>query len=232
MIYKTRCPKCAESGKDRHGDNMTIYPDGGKHCFSCGYHVNGAKFKMQDQLVQEDSLKLPPIDFARPFEQPEIDWFLKYKLTPEEIEGNFYWDSSSKRIIHKDHTCFFWEARSVRGATPKTLSYNRKTYKMGGKASSSTVVFVEDIVSAIKVGRHYGTVCLFGSTIPESRLLAICKNPFVTDIVFWLDNDKFETALEYAKYTRPLCDTAVVLTDEDPKYYDNEFIIRQIQEVT
>lgn len=37
MISKSPCPKCRESGGDRHGDNLVTFEDGGSHCFACGY---------------------------------------------------------------------------------------------------------------------------------------------------------------------------------------------------
>ena len=39
--YKQQCPKCVEKGGDKSRDNLANYSDGGKHCFSCGYHVHG-----------------------------------------------------------------------------------------------------------------------------------------------------------------------------------------------
>lgn len=39
VVEKTQCPKCAEAGNDRSGDNLVVYADGGAKCFSgsCGY---------------------------------------------------------------------------------------------------------------------------------------------------------------------------------------------------
>ena len=39
--YKQQCPKCVEKGGDKSKDNLAVYSDGGRHCFSCGYHVHG-----------------------------------------------------------------------------------------------------------------------------------------------------------------------------------------------
>lgn len=36
---KTQCPACAAKGNDTRGDNLVVFPDGHKHCFACGYHV-------------------------------------------------------------------------------------------------------------------------------------------------------------------------------------------------
>jgi len=41
-IGHERCPQCASNGRDRHGDNLGVYDDDSRHCFSCGYHVFGS----------------------------------------------------------------------------------------------------------------------------------------------------------------------------------------------
>lgn len=40
-VGKEQCPKCNEEGRDRHGDNLAIYDDGSKYCFSCGHTESG-----------------------------------------------------------------------------------------------------------------------------------------------------------------------------------------------
>ena len=40
-VGKEQCPKCSEEGRDRHGDNLAIYDDGSKYCFSCSYSESG-----------------------------------------------------------------------------------------------------------------------------------------------------------------------------------------------
>ena len=37
VSHKEACPKCQEEGRDRSGDNLAVYDDGGAFCFSCGY---------------------------------------------------------------------------------------------------------------------------------------------------------------------------------------------------
>lgn len=45
MLYKTECSQCVSTGGDTSRDNLVNYEDGGKHCFACGYHVNGSGFE-------------------------------------------------------------------------------------------------------------------------------------------------------------------------------------------
>lgn len=38
---KQQCPRCAQLGRDTHGDNLVVF-ETSKHCFACGYHEGEA----------------------------------------------------------------------------------------------------------------------------------------------------------------------------------------------
>lgn len=38
LVERQRCPKCADAGRDRNGDNLGIFDDGHSYCFSCGHY--------------------------------------------------------------------------------------------------------------------------------------------------------------------------------------------------
>jgi twinkle protein len=50
-MHKTQCPACAEEGRDRSGDNLTVYDDGGSHCFACGYNTQA--WEKQEEMVEK-----------------------------------------------------------------------------------------------------------------------------------------------------------------------------------
>lgn len=59
-LKRAQCPKCAKAGHDTAKDNLTIFPEGHKHCFACGYHVAAEG----DAATEQDSgsfkrMKLP-----------------------------------------------------------------------------------------------------------------------------------------------------------------------------
>lgn len=58
--FKSQCPKCVEKGGDKSRDNLANYSDGGKHCFSCGYHVHGDEnyIPNEDEEVLENIKEL------------------------------------------------------------------------------------------------------------------------------------------------------------------------------
>lgn len=51
--FKSHCPKCVEKGGDKSRDNLANYSDGGKHCFSCGYHVHGDENYVPNEEEEE-----------------------------------------------------------------------------------------------------------------------------------------------------------------------------------
>lgn len=45
VIAKEQCPACASHGRDTAQDNLAVYDDGHKYCFSCKHYSNGDKMK-------------------------------------------------------------------------------------------------------------------------------------------------------------------------------------------
>jgi hypothetical protein len=160
------------------------------------------------------------------------NWLSQY-LLPSEIEKYFYYAPSEKRHIYYSTEPYsgelFFEARSVK-EKPKVLSFGEKPYTLlGNYSESGVVVVVEDIVSAIKVGRNYGALPLFGSAFPPDWMARLSRNLRVRRTVIWLDYDKYDLAVDYARKLQLLKKTGVILTEDDPKELDDLTIIRQVQ---
>ena len=50
--HHDRCPKCAQVGRDRHGDNLSVWTDGSQHGCSGGYHRKPQlKYKNERKFV-------------------------------------------------------------------------------------------------------------------------------------------------------------------------------------
>ena len=51
FLHKEECPKCGSR------DNVAVYSDGGRHCFTpnCGYHVQGTGAPQEEETVQPTS---------------------------------------------------------------------------------------------------------------------------------------------------------------------------------
>lgn len=60
LIEKTRCPKCAERGRDNSGDNLAVYDDGSTYCFSChAYNWAEKKVENNSQFITGTHKALP-----------------------------------------------------------------------------------------------------------------------------------------------------------------------------
>lgn len=75
--FKSQCPKCVEKGGDKSRDNLANYSDGGKHCFSCGYHVHGD----EDYIPNEDEEVLENIKEMSEDSKKRIKEGTTHKLT-------------------------------------------------------------------------------------------------------------------------------------------------------
>ena len=60
-MKREQCPKCANYGKDRSHDNLAVYPDGSKFCFSCHYmeHSSNITSKLRPIDKLKTNITLP-----------------------------------------------------------------------------------------------------------------------------------------------------------------------------
>ena len=78
-------------------------------------------------------------------------------------------------------------------------------------------MIVEDILSAIKVGRVSNSISLLGAYIQDS--LALSLRGYT--IYIWLDSNKYTESLKYLRRFRSFgIDCRIIHTDKDPKCYD------------
>lgn len=231
ILRNEQCPECAKNGADTRGDNLVRYQDGGAFCFACRYHEKQTSFMTHE----------PPTKTPLPRLVPELDkwapknlaWLRKY-LNDEEIEGWFeYAPDLDRHVFFLDFTKpdgeeeFYWEARAVdKPGEPKVKSHGTKPYfpiyHGADGVGKDHLVIVEDVVSSIKLARHFNTLPLFGCYCPNEWIVAIHRNTFFKKVVIWLDSDKLPVAMELLKKLRYLKPTTVVHTPKDPKDYDNE----------
>jgi DNA primase len=89
-------------------------------------------------------------------------------------------------------------------------------------ARGGTVVIVEDMFSAIKVGRHLPAIALLGTELKDMLALTMFDKYLI-----WLDNDKATVKVKQAKIKRRLDllgECAIIKTPLDPKDYTDEEI--------
>lgn len=211
-------------GRDRHGDNLAIYPDGGGYCFSCSF-VIPAKHRPPPKEDDEDSLEDFKLQWTKGFPRSTIEWFAKYGIDKDVVHEWFFYNHYTNRHvfpIFKNNKLVFFEERNVHGVLPKSITRGYRQPMVINRGVPDThgcdVCLVEDIVSAIKVATEVPTISLFGSVLPDSFIPHL---PGGGTIYVWLDFDKYKEALKLAaKLSNCGHTTRVICTKEDPKEYN------------
>ena len=232
-------PRCKSS------DAKTYYSDGHTYCFSC-HHYGHGEFKKVGELfmVETNKRSVNGSDLFR--ERLEVspancrdnyDWLRKY-LDEDEIDTYFFYAPVSQRHVyayHEDEEDWFYEARSANpNAIPKARQEGTKPkFVFGRYKETGIVVVVEDIVSAIKVSRQYGVMCLFGSYFSSEHASIIAKIPEVKQVVMWLDVDKYDMGMMYARTMGVLKPCMAIQSAVDPKDIPDsgiDFLIKDCNE--
>ncbi len=230
MVSQGACdaPRCHSR------DAKTLYDDGHSYCFSC--HTYSKSEHKMGTVTQIRAARTNPYPHRVPVSirncpQNEL-WLEKYFLTDEEIAKYFFYAPISQRHVfaHGEGTeDEYYEARTVvEHIRPKTLSYGDKPTIFLGDQDERTLVVVEDIVSAIRVGRQYGSLPLFGSYLSVGQMGKI-KTAGYKNCVIWLDCDKYNFGMEYAKQMGMLMPTVAIQTLLDPKCLPDMAITHTIE---
>ena len=212
------CPRCNSK------DNMADYTDS-YYCFGCGYskvkkdldslrsRIEGNKGKETSGIMLETSPILPPI---------ALKWLLSYGLTKQEID-NFSWNEDRELLVLYNSESY-WIGRNFNEKVfVKYLSQGKKPllfYEKGvivQTPTNKTIVFVEDIVSAVKVSRFATSSPLLGATIPLETILKCLEHDF-DRVLIWMDRDKAKESLKASKQaSQILGNVQSVITELDPK---------------
>lgn len=229
-VKNTTCPQCRSLGNDKTGDNLAVYSDGHSWCWSCGYYVSGngiLRFKSREstERVVKHEVVLPS-DSDVCYPSRALEWVGHYDLTRNDLlNHNVLWSESYKRLIfpiYGDTGLIAYQGRYF-GEEPKKPKWwgvgdLKNTFHILGK-STSQLVLVEDIVSAIKLSRFTMAMPLFGSHVGVTRfkrLYSLYKD--TVEVSIYLDPDKRREALLEAR-RGVLCGlkTRVIYSERDPK---------------
>jgi len=223
------CPSCGSR------DNLARYSDGHAWCFGCGYRERGTRPPLSELFTEpkveiKTALQTFPSDVTRDLGMAAKAWLLSYGIREEEWKKHGYlWSPSKEWLIYpmyqhigtQDADLIAFQARQFRkDASPKYLTFGQPHKVMTvvnyDSPDNDVVVLVEDMVSAIKVGRLKTTLCLFGSHIgnlevANARLLA-------QKAIVWLDYDKkVESMTAASRMNATGLPTSVIITTQDPK---------------
>ena len=219
------CPRCRSQGKDTAGDNLVLYPDGGGHCFSCGYHEHGAKVPF---ILKEQKPNVPksmlPADFTREVPTTALKWLLQYGLPFSYWKDQIGYSASENRLIFLVGQPVQFSIGRYCGPPDDKV---RKWYVWGDPhrhcevvGAGGTVVLVEDLISAHKIANCLAgveSIPLFGVEFHPPHLYYLMQGN--KRVVLWLDKDQRGSITRKAARLQSLLGTQVdcVTTDKDPK---------------
>lgn len=208
-----------------------------RHCFRCGtsaFKPHGTRsiadierHKKERALLEATSLALPD-DFTLHVPAHAAVWYYKYGISAALArEYGIGYTPDLDRIVlqvREDSKLTALQLRAVQpGVKPKYInpggaSVASALFYAGDKQSS--VVVVEDIISAIKVGRVHFAASILGTNLTDQRLAKLARD--CTRVILWLDNDKAGD-FGYQKASRKLeligLNYRRVRTEKDPKAY-------------
>lgn len=214
FIRHEPCDNCGSK------DNRGVWDDGSKWCFGCQTYTppNSYNPPVEETLTEER------LTYPRRLQKELLDrnkkWLRSFGFTDQELQY-FMMDPLTQRhviLCFEDSELVYYEARSVTGEKPKTLSKGTKPIKIFNQsgAAANTLCLTEDVVSAILCSRQVPTGCLFGSALSDHQLTYLEK---YDNIIIWLDYDKTDVALKWVDMlTLRGYNVAVVVEDRgDPK---------------
>lgn len=246
VVDKERCPRCAKLGRDTRGDNLAVYNDGHKYCFSCGYYVGKNPNTKYEPPVP---IKEKPIDYFFIPDDADTNYphhvmeFLtvKCKLTMDDfIRHTILWSDKLQWLIFPisvNNQTVGFQARNFN--VDKPYKWYTKFPKSGvvkvipalQPFRSKCLYMVEDIISAICVSRFHDTMPLFGSFISDKILLQ-SKLQDYDRVGIWLDADKWATSIKYCQRARQLgIDAHCMYTPKDPKEYTQAELSEMTNEI-
>lgn len=202
-----------------------LYPDGGAHCFSCGYHEHGAKIPF---ILKEQQPNVPknllPFDFTREVPTTALKWLLQYGLPFSYWKDKIGFSPKENRLIFLVGDPVQFSIGRYCGTLEPGV---RKWYVWGDPhrhceivGAGGTIVLVEDLISAHKISvccPGVEAIPLFGVEVhpPHLYYLINANKP----VVLWLDKDQQGSIMRKATRLQSLlgCAVNVVSTDKDPK---------------
>lgn len=217
------CPKCGSK------DNLARYSDGSGYCFGCGYTEFSSHYTPQTEEYKPKTIKLPD-DATSQLGAPAIKWLDRYDIQPvERHRYRMLWSESRQQLIFplydKEQTLVAWQCRNFSPESKVKYKSQGKIhdvmYFCGKKATP--IILVEDLLSAIKIGRLGVAMPLFGSEASTPLLMRLKDH--CNGIIVWLDSDKWKNSHDIVKRAQSIGLPAMsVFTNLDPKEYNNEQI--------
>tara|TARA_R110002020_G_scaffold36419_2_gene109500 strand:+ start:4629 stop:5420 length:792 start_codon:yes stop_codon:yes gene_type:complete len=223
------------------------------HCFRCDrneYHDKG--IQTLEQLAElrklnEEAQNYKPAEVTLPEDfTTEIPlegrlWLYEGGLTPTTWKAHgIGYSPKLKRVVlpvYNEGKLVWLQCRSlIKGQKPKYLqpSLERSTitfHHAPEGADKSVAVVVEDILSAIRVGKFVPTYSLLGTKITDGQVNQLAQHD---KVITWMDNDTAGKSGSRAirRSVGLLADVANILTETDPKTLSDQRIKEELCQQT
>lgn len=239
------CPEQCGSGKKLSVHHTA--KDYWCNCYRCGYTDRQKKGKLSLKELehirklneQATTIELPlelPNDFTTDIPREGRVWLFKAGITESvRKQYNIGYSKLLERVVlpvyNTSGELIWYQCRAVhRGQEPKYIQPRRGRDEVlfqvkGGRTSLQRAIIVEDILSAIRVGRFENCYSLLGTKISTTQAAELSK---YNEVVTWLDPDKAgqNGAYKIRKTLGLVTDVRNVVTSKDPK----ELSDKQIKE--
>lgn len=234
------CPKCGSR------DNLGNYDDGSAWCFGCHYYQKPSAEKFvpsRDDSSSRGAGGTHEKELGRDLSDLSPDEGLMGLLQrtgltiPELLRANA--GSTGKDTLGfvyttADGTPTCLQVRnygSQREGAPKYLNRGSTEHAFPlyhRHPDDRRLVITEDTLSALKVARVTNSFSALGTHVQTHKLLLLRSRGFQRVFV-WLDKDKWREGREICEKAQWIGMSATaIITDEDPKYYSEEEIVKKI----
>lgn len=234
------CPSCGSK------DNLATYDDGHKWCWGCGFYVPADGLSAVRRLLeppQDDKTNqvVLPHDVDTNYSTEALKWVMQYDLSRSDlIKNRVLWSDDRELLIFSltdgEGRLVAWQGRNF-GTKYRTKWFGRGNLEdtfiffPRNTKGITRIIFVEDIISAIKIGKAEDSaggsdvaMPIFGSHVSRKRL-SRCSF-FTKNISFWLDRDKAKEAIKFQQNAMSLgFNSSVIITEKDPKEYSEKEIL-------
>lgn len=238
VLRQEQCPECKKKGKDNAQDNLSVYSDGHKYCYSCKYTsfpdgTDSFRNKSREEVHTNDlNTVFLPADCNISYPERALDWIRQYELTKNDLlNHNVMWSDSYQRLIfpiYANGVLLAWQGRSFSlNKTPLTHKTIPKWFGRGNLkdcfnilGKGNILILTEDVISALKVSKcGVMAMPLYGCVVGRERfkrLYSLYKDE--VEVRIWLDYDKAKEAVREAKLGQ-LCGLScnTIITKLDPK---------------
>jgi hypothetical protein len=230
--YRAYCFRCGPRGFVAHGD----------------FSIDQLRRRREEMAWLDQRTVALPKDFTTEIPAHEATWLYRAGVNADTARHyRFGYSDSLRRVVlpvYQDDVLVGFTARSTIGAKPKyierTLRPSETIFvadpdlrltgdeEATGTLAGQCVVFTEDILSAVRVGRCvWRCVSLMGTSASAEQILRATQG--ASDTAVWLDPDRAgkRASADLVRTLRLIgMPTRVIRTDKDPKYYSNREIRR------